>query len=284
MNLLLTIDVEDWFHTTNCAGTITRAMWDSCAPRVERTTGRVLEILDAAEVTGTFFVLGWVAQKYPQLVRAIAAAGHEIASHGTWHELVYDITPDRFREDVRASKDTLEHLAGARVLGYRAPNFSITDWAIDILGEEGYLYDSSVFPTIAHDRYGRLTRYRTSSDPLYEIAPGFFEVPLSCVSMLGRNLPWAGGGYFRALPWPVFKRGFDRTLRERGAFTFFLHPWELDGPFDDGGLLRGVQRMRQTLHVGSTETKLRALVHQYRFGPVSGVIEGAQRLRISQPA
>lgn len=278
MKLLLTIDVEDWFHTLNCVGTITPAMWDSCAPRVDRTTRRILEILDVADVTGTFFVLGWVARKYPDLVRAIADAGHEIASHGMWHELIYRISPERFREDVRLSKAMLEHLTGVQVHGYRAPNFSITDWAIDILGEEGYGYDSSVFPTIAHDRYGRLSRHRTSSEPVYEIAPGFFEVPLSCVSVLGRNLPWAGGGYFRALPWPVFKRGFDRTLRERQAFTFFLHPWEIDEPFDDGGLLRGVQRVRQTLHVGSTETKLRALVHQYRFGPASSVIDAFQHV------
>jgi len=153
----LSIDVEDWFHTDNVRDVFPRETWERCELRVGRNTVRMLEILQSSNARATFFVLGWVAEKCPQLVRAIAAAGHEVASHGHGHEHVYSLQPDEFRSDVVRSKRYLEDLIGKAVRGYRAPSFSITDWAIPILQEVGFDYDSSAVQTIAHDRYGRLS-------------------------------------------------------------------------------------------------------------------------------
>src|SRR5262245_49134119 len=152
----LSIDVEDWFHTANLSGVVPRESWTTRESRVERNTNRMLEILNVSKARATFFVLGWVAERYPQLVRAISEAGHEVASHGYGHELVHSLSPGEFRSDVVRSKKYLEDLTGTAVRGYRAPCFSITEWAIPILQRAGFDYDSSVVPTVMHDRYGRL--------------------------------------------------------------------------------------------------------------------------------
>ena len=154
MKAFMSIDVEDWFHTANFQNILTREEWEHQTTRVEHNTHKILDIFDTVGVKSTFFVLGWVAKKYPLLVPEIAKRGHEVASHGTHHELVYKMAPEDFRDDIRYSKKILEEQSGNEVLGYRASNFSITDQAIDILQEEGFRYDSSVFPTVFHDRYG----------------------------------------------------------------------------------------------------------------------------------
>ena len=192
----LSIDVEDWFHADNVRDVLTRETWESCELRVERNTMRILEILQSSNARATFFVLGWVAEKCPQLVRAIAAAGHEVASHGYGHEHVYSLGPDEFRSDVLRSKQYLEDLTGKAVRGYRAPTFSITDWAIPILQEVGFDYDSSVVPSIAHDRYGRLDGM-DAGRPIVSLRDGFYEVCISCIRLGKRGIPWGGGGYFR---------------------------------------------------------------------------------------
>jgi polysaccharide deacetylase family protein (PEP-CTERM system associated) len=167
----LSIDVEDWFHAANLG--VAREAWEQCELRVERNTMRMLEILDACNARATFFVLGWVAEKCPQLVRAIAAAGHEVASHGYGHEFVYSLRPSEFRSDVLRSKQYLEDLTGKPVRGYRAPCFSITEWAIPILQDVGFDYDSSVVPSVAHDRYGRLDGM-DAGRPVVLLREGFF--------------------------------------------------------------------------------------------------------------
>ena len=226
-NAAMSIDVEDWFQVQNLSGSIPRDSWDSRERRVETNTRRMLEIMARTGARSTCFVLGWVAERHPGLVREIAAAGHEVASHGYGHELIYDIGPERFREDIRRAKRILEDLVGRPIRGYRAPNFSITDWAIDILAEEGYGYDSSSFPVVAHDRYGRLS-VSGGGRAVYEIRPGFREVCVSSLRVAGRDIPWGGGGWFRMFPYPLFRAGVARFISTGQPYVFYIHPWEID--------------------------------------------------------
>ena len=223
----MSIDVEDWFQVQNLAASIPRSSWETQERRVEKNTRRMLDIMARTGARSTCFVLGWVAERHPDLVREIASAGHEVASHGYGHELIYDIGPERFREDIRRAKRILEDIVGKPVLGYRAPNFSITDWAIDILAEEGYAYDSSSFPVVAHDRYGRLSK-GGNGKVIYEVAPGMQEVCVSSLKVAGRDIPWGGGGWFRMFPYRVFQGGVDRIVAGGQPYVFYIHPWEID--------------------------------------------------------
>ncbi|HZI73923.1 MAG TPA: polysaccharide deacetylase family protein, partial [Gemmatimonadales bacterium] len=180
----MSVDVEDWFQVENLKPVVARASWDSRETRVVRNTSRILELLHAHGAHATFFVLGWIAERQPGLIRQIAEEGHEIASHGYGHDLVYTLSQTEFRADVERGKKLLEDATGQRVIGYRAPSFSITDWAVGILQELGFEYDSSLFPTVAHDRYGRLSGV-DAGQPIVELRPGFHEVSISCLP-LGR--------------------------------------------------------------------------------------------------
>ncbi len=263
----MSIDVEDWFHVQNLRAGIPRESWDARELRVERNTDRMLELLAAAGVRSTCFVLGWVAERVPALVRRIADAGHEIASHGHGHDLVYDLSPEAFREDVRRAKEVLEDLAGCAVTGYRAPNFSITDWAIEVLQEVGYTWDSSSFPVVAHDRYGRLSGAVAGED-VYEPRPGFREVCVSCLDVAGRGIPWGGGGYFRLLPYALFARGVRRIARSGRPYVFYIHPWEIDpGQPRVGGLSRG-HAFRHYVNLDRCEARWARLLADFRWGTI----------------
>jgi polysaccharide deacetylase family protein (PEP-CTERM system associated) len=226
---VMSIDVEDWFHVENLRPVIRRDTWNEQQLRVERNVDRMLELM--ADVHGgvrcTCFVLGWVADRCPDLVRRIAAAGHEIASHGYGHELLESLSPEAFRADVERSKGLLEDIVGAEVRGYRAPSFSIKEWAIPILQNLGFSYDSSLFPSFGHDRYGNLAGIGPDQ-PVVEVSPGFFEISVSCITIASRGIPWGGGGYFRLLPYSVFRRGARRILRSGRPYVFYIHPWEID--------------------------------------------------------
>jgi polysaccharide deacetylase family protein (PEP-CTERM system associated) len=269
----MTIDVEDYFHVSAFDGVVPRSQWETLESRVCANTDRLIDILDDAGVRGTFFVLGWVAERYPQLVKRIAGSGHEVASHGYAHRLVYDQSPYAFRRDVRRAKQILEGITGTRVDGFRAPSYSITPrslWALDILIEEGYRYDASIFP-IHHDRYG----IPVSAPHVYRIereAGALVEVPASTLRVGGMNLPVGGGGYFRILPYEWTRWGMTRineTLRRPAIF--YLHPWELDPeqPRLNGGLL---SRFRHYRNLGLTEPRLRRLLKDFSFGPVASVM------------
>jgi polysaccharide deacetylase family protein (PEP-CTERM system associated) len=223
----LSIDVEDWFHVHNLEAVVARDTWDERELRVERNTERMLELMAERGARSTCFVLGWVAEKCPGLVRRIAAAGHEIASHGYGHELLYTLSPAAFREDVKRGVGLLEAAAGQKVRGYRAPSFSITDWALDVLKELGLGYDSSAFPTAVHDRYGRLSGVETS-ESITEVRPGLYEIFVSTLRIGQLGVPWAGGGYFRLLPYRLFAHGIRRILSSGRSYVFYIHPWEID--------------------------------------------------------
>ena len=269
----MSVDVEEYFHASALDAVAPREDWTRLPSRVVPTTQALLELFASRDVRATFFVLGWVADRYPTLVRDIAAAGHEIASHGYWHQIVYTLAPDDFREDVRRSRATLEDLSGQAVLGYRAPSFSITRqslWALDVLLEEGYRYDASIVP-VRHDRYGIPDAPRHT----YTLErPGgtLVEVPPSTIRIAGQNLAVAGGGYFRLLPYGWTRAGLARlTRRERRPAIFYLHPWEIDT--DQPRLPVGLAtRLRHYGNLGRTAGRLARLLDEFRFGAVADVL------------
>ncbi len=268
----MSIDVEDWFHVENLKGAVPRAEWARCELRVERNTMRILEILEACGARATFFVLGWVAERCPELVRTIAAAGHEVASHGYGHELVYSLRPSEFRDDVLRSKHHLENLTGRPVRGYRAPCFSITDWAIPILQEAGFEYDSSFVPTVAHDRYGRLNGMDAGSS-IVCLREGFYEAAVSCMRMGRRGIPWGGGGYFRLIPYRLWCWGVRAILRSGSPYVFYLHPWEIDPgqPYVQG--LDALSRFRHRVNLCRCEERFAWFAGAFEWMPLGELID-----------
>lgn len=263
----LSFDIEDWFQVENLRPAIARADWGRLPLRVEANTKKILELLAAAETRATFFFLGWVAERCPGLVREVAAQGHEIACHGFGHELVYRMTPESFRDDLRHAKLVLEDIVGAPVIGYRAPSFSITPestWALDTLRDEGFLYDSSVFPVSLHDRYGF-----AGSDTLpFRWPNGLLEIPLAVYKLRKFALPLAGGGYFRLLPYTYF-RLFLRRLNAQGhRFTFYLHPWEFD-PEQPRVSVPAWYRFRHYVRLAKTAGSLTRLLSDFTFAPMA---------------
>lgn len=266
----LSFDIEDWFQVENLKGAIAAGSWDSCDLRVVNNTRKILELLHRHQTRATFFILGWVAERCPDLVREISAAGHEIASHGYGHDLVYTQTPEEFRRDLRRSKEILEELTGTAVRGYRAPSFSInpeTPWALDVLVDEGFTYDSSVFPTSFHDRYG----FNGSSRFPFRFGNGLMEVPLSTVRFGGKNIPAAGGGYFRLFPYLFFRHLAQRINAEGRALVFYLHPWELD-PEQPRVPIRHDYRFRHYVNLRKTERRLDRLLRDFEFASMNELV------------
>ena len=269
----MTIDVEDYFHVSVFDGVVPRIQWSSLESRVRANTERLLALFDEHRVKATFFVLGWVAERCPSLVSGIVAAGHELASHGYGHRLVYDLTPATFREDVRRSKQVLESIAGLPVYAYRAPSYSITPrslWALDILIEEGYRCDASIFP-IHHDRYGIPVSGRQAYR-IHRSAGSLLEVPGSTVRVGPLNLPIAGGGYFRLLPYAWTHWGIERlNTSEHSAAVFYLHPWELD-PGQPRLQTSALGRLRHYRNLHDTERRLRQLLTDFRFSTLTNML------------
>lgn len=269
----MTVDVEDYFQVSAFDKSVGRQTWETRESRVERNTLRLLEHFDTHGVRATFFVLGWVADRYPSLLRRIAAAGHELGSHGYDHRLVYELSPREFREDVRQAKASIESAAGVPVLGYRAPSYSITErskWALDILVEEGYAYDASIFP-IYHDRYGIPTAPR-HPHMIHREAGAIWELPGSTVRIGGVNVPVAGGGYFRILPYRWTRWGIGRLNRqERCPAVFYLHPWEID-PGQPRLWAPPLGRWRHYRNLHKTESRLVRLCREFRFSTVEDVL------------
>jgi polysaccharide deacetylase family protein (PEP-CTERM system associated) len=268
----MSIDVEDWFQVENLKGAIPRGEWDRCELRVERNTIRILEILHGCGARATFFVLGWIAERCPQLVRTIAAAGHEVASHGYGHELVYSLRPSEFRDDVLRSKHHLEDLTGRPVRGYRAPSFSITDWAVPILQEAGFKYDSSVVATVAHDRYGRLNGM-DAGRPIVRLREGFYEAGVSCMRIGRRGIPWGGGGYFRLVPYWLWCWGVRAILRSGSPYVFYLHPWEIDPGQPNVAGLDPVKRFRHRVNLYRCEERFTSFVGAFEWMPIGELID-----------
>lgn len=268
----LSFDVEEHFQVSAFWCPIRRGHWDQLESRVEKNTRKLADILAITGVKATFFILGWVAERHPALVRHLADAGHEVASHGYGHELVTAQTPSVFRDDIRRAKAILEDLSGKRVVGYRAPSFSITEqtgWALPILVEEGHLYDSSVYHKfreryVSGQRAGYSYQIETSAGSLWEVPP-------STMKACGVHLPIAGGGYFRLIPYPMLKMFLKRLEKKGAQLVMYLHPWEIDPhqPRMDGPIL---SRIRHYMNLKKTEQRLGYLLGDFSFGSIVDVI------------
>jgi len=269
---VMSVDVEEWFQVENLKPVIDRRSWNRQSSRVERNVDRLLELMAGHDVRSTWFILGWVAERRPGLVRRIADAGHEVASHGYDHDLLDDLSPESFRADVQRSKDLLEEIAGAAVTGYRAPSFSIKEWALPILRDVGFEYDSSYFPTVGHDRYGRLDGLATQA-PVAEVLPGLFEIRISSLSVGSVFLPWGGGGYFRLLPYSLFRAGARRIQRSGRPYVFYIHPWEIDPEQPRPAGLRPVSRFRHYVGLERCEARLARLVADFDWITMRDLLE-----------
>ena len=266
----LSVDVEDYFQVSALAPVIDRASWPGRECRVVRNVERLLDLFSRRGARATFFTLGWVAERYPDLVKRIVADGHELASHGYAHLRASEQSRAEFTQDVRRAKALLEDLGGRPVQGYRAPSFSIGEgnpWAFDVLLEAGYRYSSSVYP-VRHDHYGSPDSPRFP----YDVRPGLREIPLTTARLLGRNLPAGGGGYFRLAPYRLSRWAIRRVNTiDRQPAIFYMHPWEIDPgqPRVPGTSLK--TRFRHYVNLDKTESRLDRLLLDFRWGRIDDV-------------
>lgn len=267
----MTVDVEDYFQVYALEERISRASWDSIEPRVVENTERILALFADASVRATFFTLGWVAERFPQTIRSIVAAGHELASHGYDHSRVFNQSEKSFAEDVRRTKRILEDASGQEVLGFRAASYSIGEselWALDVLAEVGYRYSSSIYP-IRHDLYG------IPDSPRFAFRygqRGLLEFPVTTVEILDRRIPCGGGGYFRLLPYSYWRWAIDRVNRlDRQPSIFYFHPWEIDPGQPRVEQLSLRSRFRHYVNLDKTEGRLRRLLADFRWAPMREV-------------
>lgn len=276
---VFSIDVEDYFQVESMSGVVSRDDWDGIETRVEANTHKILDMLAEQGIHGTFFVLGWVAERHPELVKAIAAQGHEIASHGMSHRMVYTQTPEVFREETRRSKALLEDICQTEVKGYRAATYSITEkslWALDILVEEGFQYDSSIFP-MRHDRYG-IPDINRNPHVIHTNSGDIVEIPITIYEKNGIKIPCAGGGYFRLFPYWLTRFCLSGVEHER-EFNFYLHPWEVDPGqprYEDAGWF---SKFRHYNNLDKCEARLRRLLSDFEFTTAEDMLRARNLLQ-----
>jgi polysaccharide deacetylase family protein (PEP-CTERM system associated) len=284
MKSALTFDIEEYFHAEAFAGGLNPEEWPSLPSRVNASTQRLLDLLDRNRVRATFFVLGWVAEREPALVREIASLGHEVACHGHGHRMITRLTRRELADDVVRAKATIEDVIGRPVHGYRAPTFSIvqeTLWSLDVLAEAGFRWDSSIFP-IVHDRYGipdapRFPHRRATS------GGEIIEFPPSTIEVMGRRLPVAGGGYFRLLPYRMTRWALRRITEGEGQPAMvYLHPWELD-PEQPRLAAGAFAQVRHRINMHKTEARLARLIDEFEFAPAGEVLASAGLLPVGEP-
>ncbi len=272
-SILLTFDVEDWFQVENLKDCIPFTSWPECELRVENNTKRLLDSLDSVlcgnddsrgsackPPRATFFVLGWIAKRLPKLVKEIAARGHEVASHGFYHNLSYQCSANDLRNDLSDSKKILEDITGLPVYGYRAPSFSITQETLEIIAECGYTYDSSYNSFAGNSRYGRIDFVRSGESIAGLVLPSLYELPISNLKAGNCTIPMGGGGYFRLMPIWLFKRAVRSIIEKQGAYMFYMHPWEIDPGQPRVRGLPFFYRFRHYLNLHSTASKLEDLI------------------------
>jgi peptidoglycan-N-acetylglucosamine deacetylase len=272
----LSVDVEDYFQVQALAGAYDRSQWDGCESRVERNVDRILTLFGEAGVTGTFFSLGWIAERHPNMVRRIVSAGHELASHGYCHLRVDGQTPQAFRDDVRRTKAILEDCASTPIRGYRAATFSVgphTMWAFRVLEEEGYAYSSSIYP-VTHDNYAFPNAPRFAFRP--QDTKEFWELPIATIRLAGHNCACGGGGYFRFFPYAVTRAFLGHINRHDGKpAVFYFHPWEIDPDQPRPFGLPLKSRIRHYLNLSKTESRLTRLLRDFSWDRVDRVLERA---------
>jgi len=265
-SILLTFDVEDWFQVENFKGYIPFDSWDAFELRVEKNTHTILNLLDTfpSVPKATFFVLGWIAQKMPHLIRELVNRGHEVASHGQNHHLCTTRTTKALLEELVDSKKLLEDMTGAPIKGYRAPSFAINDDILKLIRDAGYLYDSSYNSFALHGRYGTITLpQHHKRGAAYHLFDNFYEIPVSNLTLKGKVFPLGGGGYFRLIPFPIFKQGISSFLKHDDAFIFYSHPWEFDSQQPRVEAASPGFKFRHYINLHRTEKKLTALVDAF---------------------
>ncbi|CAH1385697.1 Polysaccharide deacetylase [Candidatus Nitrotoga sp. M5] len=276
MRNAMTIDVEDYFQVSAFASTIPREQWESLPCRVERNIDIALALLDEGNAQATFFTLGWIAERYPAIVRRIVDNGHELASHGYGHQRVSELSRDEFNEDISRAKKILEDISGSQVIGYRAPSFSIgTDnlWALDSLQEAGYQYSSSIYP-IRHDHYGMPEAPRFAHYPRGK--EGMLELPPTTAVFMGRNLPAAGGGYFRLLPYQASRWLIRRVnQQDEKPCIFYFHPWELDPDQPRQNNISTKTRFRHYINLKRMASRLQSLLRDFNWGRMDHIFMNA---------
>ena len=257
----LTFDVEEWFQVENLKGVIRHSAWEQYTSSVEKNVDRILEILSLFSIKGTFFILGWVAERHPDLVKKINTAGHEIASHGYNHQLTDQLDNKKLQQDILDTKKRLEDYTGTQVLGYRAPSFSVSDRLIDVLQETGYRYDSSYSPFKLNSRYGTIHRsLEKTAGSLFVFNNGLVEVPISIWQRGKLSIPIGGGAYFRLLPFPVFNHLVRSYLSKNDYYAFYLHPWEFEPEQPRVQALRWDYRLRHYTNLDKTEKRLKKFI------------------------
>lgn len=268
----MTVDVEDYFQVSAFETHIQRSDWDQLPHRVEQNTWRILDLFAQHQIKATFFTLGWVAERYPRLVRRIVDDGHELASHGYQHIRVSEQTPEQFRDDLRLSKRILEDLGGKPVIGYRAASYSIGAknlWALEILAEEDFQYSSSIYPVI-HDLYGMPDAPRFAFRP--ENAPNLLEIPITTLHFLGRNMPCGGGGFFRLYPYQFSKWAYRRLNEKEGQpGIFYFHPWEIDPDQPRQQNLSFKTQFRHYLNLSRMQDRLNHLLDDFAWDTMQNV-------------
>ncbi len=265
-SILLTFDVEDWFQVENFKQYISFSTWNSFNLRVEKNTHLLLDLMDSYEFRpkATFFILGWIAQKSPGLVREIYNRGHEIASHGFDHQLCSNLASDILSKDLKNSKSLLEDIIGESIVGYRAPSFVISDHVLKIINDAGYKYDSSYNSFSAHGRYGTLDLTRTERlGSAFRIQDDFYEIPISNIRLMNKIFPLGGGGYFRLLPFQFFRQGVKQVLNNDNTFVFYSHPWEFDPDQPKVNEASKWFKFRHYTNLNKTENKLRLLINTF---------------------
>lgn len=270
MCILLTIDVEDWFQVENFKSAIPYASWNEREFRVEANTHRLLDLFDSISLNTTtprttFFILGWIAQRLPHLIKQIHTRGHEIASHGYYHHLCALQKPGELRQDLTDSKAMLEDIIGAPVFGYRAPSFSITSDILKIIEESGYQYDSSYNSFGLHGRYGKINLSGIPKKGItYTLSNNFYEVPISNLNIFGKTFPWGGGGYFRLFPFSLFLKGIEAILQEESAYLFYIHPWEIDPDQPRVENIPSAYKFRHYINLNKTYLRLSQLFKRFQ--------------------
>jgi polysaccharide deacetylase family protein (PEP-CTERM system associated) len=272
MQHAMTIDVEDYFQVSAFENQISPKDWDGIASRVEGNMDKLLQLFADHDTKATFFTLGWIAQRHPQMIKRIVEQGHELASHGTMHQRASSQTREEFKADVGDAKRLLEDLSGKPIIGYRAPSFSFTKenlWAYDILAEEGYLYSSSVYPVV-HDHYGipDAPRFR------YKAPAGIDEIPLSTLPLFGKNMPISGGGYFRLYPYSVTRWAVNQFVkRETQPYIFYMHPWEIDPDQPRMDNISFKTRFRHYLNLKKVNSRLTALLTEFQWSSMAMIYD-----------
>jgi len=271
MKNAFTVDLEDWFCSHNLKGAIGYEEWNNLPGRVVKPTMDILQLLAKHNCKATFFVLGWIADHYPELIQIIVQEGHEIASHGYAHELLTGMTRNQFEDDLKKSVNAIHSAAGVLPVGYRAPAFTVTKstlWALDVLKDNGFTYDSSIYPTGVHPDYG------LANAPLsiYQANEALTEIPLSCATLFGQNIPCSGGAYLRFLPYPVYKMLVGRVVDAGRSFIFYIHPWEIDEnmPRVKLPVLKG---LRHYTNLSTTMGKMDRLLQDFEFSSIKDILD-----------